>query len=77
MDPAETPEADTSDMHWVEGLSDENAAFANGKGWEGPDSVIDSYRNLESLFGHDRAVPGVVHVGQPRAADRIKAIQGQ
>ncbi len=52
---ADAPENNMAETGWVDGLSDDNAAFATGKGWDGPDAVIDSYRNLESLFGHDRA----------------------
>lgn len=40
---------------WSDGLSEDNMAFAAGKGWDGPDAAVSSYRNLESLLGHNRA----------------------
>lgn len=58
---AATPEAAmpseqaASSDAWRGGLSEDNASFAAGKGWDGPDAVVSSYRNLESLLGHDRA----------------------
>ncbi len=55
VEAAATDGAGVTETAWVEGLNGDNAAFAAGKGWDSPNAVIDSYRNLESLFGHDRA----------------------
>lgn len=52
--PGEPAEA-ALDAAWLDGLSDDNAEFAAGKGWDGADAIVSSYRNLEGLLGHDRA----------------------
>ena len=40
---------------WLDAASTESADFIRTKGWGDLDSVVRSYRNLESMLGNDRA----------------------
>ncbi len=43
---------------WLDSLSPEDRAYAENKGWKAdtpPDAVFNSYKNLEKLFGADKA----------------------
>ena len=40
---------------WLDAASMESVDFVRTKGWEDLDSVVRSYRNLESMLGNDRA----------------------
>lgn len=47
---------------WKEGFDEETSAYVTNKGWEGPDSMLESYRNLEKLAGGNKNIlemPGV------------------
>ena len=37
---------------WLGNFSDEDKGYAGVKGWDGPEAVIKSYRNLESMAGN-------------------------
>ncbi len=41
--------------NWTEGFSEEARAVVESKGWDGPGAVVESFTNLEKLFGADRA----------------------
>lgn len=43
---------------WTSGLSEEQRALLETKGWKGPGAVLESYRHLEKLIGRDKiAIP--------------------
>ena len=47
---------------WAEGLSEDNIAYINQRGWENPHQLFESYRNLEKLQSGSKNVveiPGV------------------
>jgi hypothetical protein len=52
------PAAPAATASWLDSLSPEDRAYAENKGWKAdtpPDAVFNSYKNLEKLFGADKA----------------------
>lgn len=69
---------------WLDGMSEDSRAFAENKGWDTPDSALESYRNLEKFAGGNKnlvELPGVDaddevmanfydRLGRPEAPDK-------
>ncbi len=47
--------AGTNAPEWASGFSEENQSWLATKGLAGPEQVVNSYRNLEKLFGAEKA----------------------
>ncbi len=47
-------------FEWLNGADELTVGYAQNKGWDSPVKVLDSYRNLEKLFGADKAGRTVV-----------------
>lgn len=45
---------------WLQGADELTVGYVQNKGWKEPAQVLDSYRNLEKLFGADKAGHTVV-----------------
>lgn len=45
---------------WLNGADELKVGYAQNKGWDSPMKVLDSYQNLEKLFGADKAGRTVV-----------------
>jgi len=45
---------------WLDGADDLTVGYVQNKGWKAPGDAIKSYRELESVLGHDRAGRTVV-----------------
>ncbi len=50
----------TAATNWVDALPDTVKGFALNKGWDKPEKAVESYRQLESFVGADKAGRGVV-----------------
>jgi len=73
-DPAAQPPApETETAHdWTEALDEAGRALVRHKGWQGPGDAVESYRQIESHFGADRAGNTVV---LPRDEDGPEAYE--
>lgn len=47
-------------FEWLNGADELTVGYAQNKGWDNPMKVLDSYKNLEKLFGADKAGRTVV-----------------
>lgn len=54
LPPAPAPAA-TAAIPWLPGADETTAGYVQNKGWAEPSQVLESYRNLEKLFGADKA----------------------
>lgn len=55
-----TPGQLSNGFEWLKGADDQMVGYAQNKGWDNPLKAVDSYRNLEKLFGADKAGRTVV-----------------
>ena len=55
-----TPAAAAPGVPWLENADEVTAGYVQNKGWQKPEQVLESYRNLEKLMGADRAGNTVV-----------------
>ena len=58
---------------WMKGASELSSGYAQNKGWIEPTQVVESYINLEKLFGADRAGRTVALPGDKADAAEINA----
>jgi hypothetical protein len=63
---------DPSPAPWY---SDEHKPYVEGKGWKGPNDVITSVRNLETLVGMDRAGRAIYKPKDANDAEGLKAFR--
>lgn len=61
------PPAPTNSVPWLPGADELTVGYVQNKGWKDPAQVLDSYRNLEKVFGADKAGNTVV-LPKPDAA---------
>lgn len=58
--PAAAAAAPAQGPSWLPGADETTVGYVQNKGWSEPAQVLDSYRNLEKLFGADKAGNTVV-----------------
>lgn len=53
--PASADNGNGNAASWLEALPEPERAYVQNKGWDTPDKLLTSYKNLEKVFGADKA----------------------
>lgn len=64
-------------LSWLPSADETTVGYVQNKGWTEPGQVLDGYRNLEKLIGHDRAGRTVVLPKDDASADELNAFYGK
>jgi len=74
-DTGTAPVTSPTEKTWTAGLNEDSLAYVNNKGWDSPDKVLESYRQLEKFAGGSKNLLELP--GDEASADTMDAFYGK